>query len=552
MKNSKYFLLAMFGLMSAPSLAQETYQNTKMAENDLTGTARYIGMGGAMEALGADISTISSNPAGIGLFRKSQASVSVGIVSQTDANTRIDYNGTSMSFDGKKSKVSFDQAGIVWSPTRKGDSYVNLAFNYHKSTNFNQILTAVGQLYGASQNRLSAAKYEYLYKRQNTGLSRLIATGLDYGYQDMFGTSENGSQMNSLKGEDFLFAQYQHGYIGEYDFNVSGSINNRVWLGLTVGLHDVHYNSNSAYGEILEQVGTDGGQPVNASALSNEQIKITGTGFDIKLGTIFRPIADSPFRIGVYVNSPVFYDLTRSTAIDMEANNLPKSFAPAGAQINTDCYYSDYHDGADYKFRLNTPWKLGASIGHTVGGNLALGATYEYAWYDHMDTRIKDGGYYDYYYDTYYESSSSDRSMNQNTKSTLRGVSTLKVGAEYKPIPMLALRLGYNYVSPMFKQDGYRDQLLVCDSETNGVNTSGSTDYTNWKATHRITAGVGFNYQNLFVDVAYQYTTQKGEFFPFMSYYPDDAGSSVGTNESPLVNVSHNRHQVLMTIGYKF
>ena len=116
MKNSKYFLLAMFGLMSAPSLAQETYQNTKMAENDLTGTARYIGMGGAMEALGADISTISSNPAGIGLFRKSQASVSVGIVSQTDANTRIDYNGTSMSFDGKKSKVSFDQAGIVCRP----------------------------------------------------------------------------------------------------------------------------------------------------------------------------------------------------------------------------------------------------------------------------------------------------------------------------------------------------------------------------------------------------------------------------------------------------
>ena len=55
MKNSKYFLLAMLGLMSVPALAQETYQNTKMAENSLTGTARYVGMGGAMEALGADI-----------------------------------------------------------------------------------------------------------------------------------------------------------------------------------------------------------------------------------------------------------------------------------------------------------------------------------------------------------------------------------------------------------------------------------------------------------------------------------------------------------------
>ena len=55
MKNLKYLFLASLGLMSAPMLAQETYQDTKFAENSLTGTARYVGMGGAMEALGADI-----------------------------------------------------------------------------------------------------------------------------------------------------------------------------------------------------------------------------------------------------------------------------------------------------------------------------------------------------------------------------------------------------------------------------------------------------------------------------------------------------------------
>ena len=38
-------------------------------------------------------------------------------------------------------------------------------------------------------------------------------------------------------------------------------------------------------------------------------------------------------------------------------------------------------------------------MGHTVGNYLALGATYEYAWYDHIDNRVKDGGYYDYYRD---------------------------------------------------------------------------------------------------------------------------------------------------------
>lgn len=51
-----------------PLAAQETYENAKLMKGDLNGTARYVGMGGAMEALGADISTISTNPAGIGLF----------------------------------------------------------------------------------------------------------------------------------------------------------------------------------------------------------------------------------------------------------------------------------------------------------------------------------------------------------------------------------------------------------------------------------------------------------------------------------------------------
>ena len=52
-------------LAVVPAAAQETYENAKIAAEDLNGTARYVGMGGAMDALGADISTISTNPAGI-------------------------------------------------------------------------------------------------------------------------------------------------------------------------------------------------------------------------------------------------------------------------------------------------------------------------------------------------------------------------------------------------------------------------------------------------------------------------------------------------------
>ena len=74
--NTKNLFFALLASMTAlTATAQETYQDTKLIGNDLNGTARYVGMGGAMEALGADISTMTSNPAGTGFFSRTQVSV---------------------------------------------------------------------------------------------------------------------------------------------------------------------------------------------------------------------------------------------------------------------------------------------------------------------------------------------------------------------------------------------------------------------------------------------------------------------------------------------
>ena len=56
----KIFIIFIGGLVTSLSaIAQETYENARISDNDLNGTARYVGMGGAMDALGADISTMS-------------------------------------------------------------------------------------------------------------------------------------------------------------------------------------------------------------------------------------------------------------------------------------------------------------------------------------------------------------------------------------------------------------------------------------------------------------------------------------------------------------
>ena len=77
MKKNKLITAAACALLSSGAMfAQGTiYDAVRVTGSDLNGTARYVGMGGAMGALGADITTMGTNPAGIGLYRSSEAMV---------------------------------------------------------------------------------------------------------------------------------------------------------------------------------------------------------------------------------------------------------------------------------------------------------------------------------------------------------------------------------------------------------------------------------------------------------------------------------------------
>jgi hypothetical protein len=518
----KKILISVVALASVcTAMAQETYENAKIAAEDLNGTARYVGMGGAMDALGADISTISTNPAGIGLFRKSMASVSFGMNTQQDA---VDFAGAN------KTRMSFDQIGFVYSSRWSRDTYVNLAFNYHKSRNFGFILSAQDRLQGASQNKLTYAKARngLLYngmddegwpntKKPYASCNQLdkIYTPYLLGYNDQ--TKEYIWYFDEAS--SYTLDRNHKGYIGEYDINLSGNVENRFYWGFTVGIHDVHYKH---YGEYAERL--DG-----FNIVVSDDRQITGTGFDVKAGVIVRPIEESAFRIGLSVATPTMYDLKTYNLTDVNI---------AGNHAQT-------HETLKYK--LYTPWKFGVSLGHTIGQTLAIGAGYEYADYGSLDSRYNTGeNYYDWWIGYYRDDSESDEVMNRHTEQTLKGVSTLKVGAEFKPVPDLAVRLGYNYVSPMYNKEGFKDGSLQSD----GSYFSSATDYTNWGATNRITCGLGYQVGNLNLAVAYQYSSTKGEFAPFMSYIDNDYAE--WDNISDIVKVNNKRHQLLFTVGYNF
>lgn len=538
MKN-RYFLFATALMIAMSANAQETYENAKLVGEDLNGTARYVGMGGAMEALGADISTIGTNPAGLGLFRHSNLSVSGGLLMQS--------NGKEFT-NGNKTNASFDQIGGVYSTRTGAKSFLNFGFNYHKGKNFDYILNAANSLNGSSQNKQSFIK-GLVGSEGNGGfyVDRDPKTNANVGYSDLNKKSNayTFSQIDYLYwntliptnnptkpydydgGNDYTFNRAHNGYIGNYDFSVSGNLNDRVYLGVTFGIKDVHYNAYSEYSENLVS---------GARASVADKRSITGSGFDVTAGVIVRPIESSPFRIGAYVKTPTWYDLTTSNTTSLI------DYRNYGAANN-----SKYVNNS-YDFKIWTPWKFGFSLGHTIGSSLALGATYEYEDYSRINTRINDGGYIDYWTGSYYDSSIADTQMNNHTREVLKAVSTLKLGVEYKPTTNLALRAGYNYVSPMYVSDGQKDPGL----SSLGTSYASATDYTDWKATNRFTLGVGYQIDKFNIDLAYQYSSQSGDFYPFSNVKNININSTTYNNIATGTKVKNDKSQLLLTLGYRF
>ena len=147
MKLKKIISVIVIALISGSAVwAQTQYDAERFISTDLNGTARFVGMGGAMSALGGDISTMGTNPAGIGLFRRNDVSGTFSL-----NNTRVEANFGGVTGKDDRSRLSFDQLGVVFS-TRMGDElrFVNFGINYRKQRNFNKRMTMYGDLMGLS------------------------------------------------------------------------------------------------------------------------------------------------------------------------------------------------------------------------------------------------------------------------------------------------------------------------------------------------------------------------------------------------------------------
>ena len=517
----KLSLLACFGGLSLATRAQTSYTAGLLMENQLNGTARFMGMGGAMSALGADLSTMSTNPAGMGLYRSNDVALTM---SWFNPSSKAEFNGESNK--AKMSKFSFDQIGFVYSG-KMGNltavRFLNFGFSYRKVNNLNADFDMEGAMPGGESFSHNIRANMLAAGNTPADFNNVLDSGEPFSDPNYSWLSilagNTGYVMGDEQNDDFTawgadrmgFHSENRGGINAYDFNVALNIKDRVYLGLTVGVYDVDFDRYSCFYENLYNAGLTNESP---TMFLENWYSLNGSGLDAKLGVIVRPMEYSPLRIGLAVHTPIWYNLSDT----YEATMTMEGFT----QGNQSVWQSGTGFVGWYDYNFRTPWKFNVSAAYTFGQNVAVDAEYEYADYSSAKFSDHDGYELDY--------------SNQLIKEDLKGVHTFRAGVEARLLDDISLRAGYNYTGALYDEAAYKYDMPG--------STATDVDFMNNYEAHNLSLGLGLRFGGFYADVAYVYTHQKADFHPY--------SNMIFSEPDPIAKVTHANNRGILTLGYRF
>ncbi|MEC8853211.1 MAG: hypothetical protein VYD33_02075, partial [Bacteroidota bacterium] len=283
------------------SNAQTEIDALRYSQNNIVGTARFSAMAGAYGALGADFTTLSYNPAGIGFYQFSELTFTPSIGNAV-ATT---YFGGEKNED-EKFHSNFSNFGYVVSSSKSGNEWkrINLAFGYNKTANYKK------RTYISGENNSTSMIDNFVSNAQGNTIDNLnsfteLLAWNTYLF-DPLDTIDNGnyiSNLNSSLSKKQEKVINSNGSSGEYVFSVGTSYEDRIYLGATIGMPSINYYEKSTYTE-SEFIDT-------AAHLQSfdhdEELSTTGKGFNLKVGVITR--LNDWIRVGGTLHSPTFYDM---------------------------------------------------------------------------------------------------------------------------------------------------------------------------------------------------------------------------------------------------
>ncbi|MBR2318982.1 MAG: conjugal transfer protein TraF [Bacteroidaceae bacterium] len=495
----KRIIFAILFLLPLMVNSQNMYNVTGLLDNAPSGTARFVGMGGSMGALGANLSVMGTNPAGTALYRSNDFYIS-GAIDVVENNSTFKGRNSNVKYDG----TGLNNIGFLFACELENSpvKFINFGINYGRKGNLRNKFSMDGNPDGFSQQYVIWD----LYDMSDNNLSEITPdsyAGFNYNWLALLATDAAVSDIDGVSNQSSYYSE-ETGGVNVADFNISVNMGDQVYIGATLGYHSVDYSRYSCYTESFDS-------DDNYSLTNN--YRLSGSGVDFKLGVILRPFKYSPFRVGLSVHTPVLYKLLDSSSATIDSRVKEKEYMYETA---SDLCYGDNLYSA---YSLRTPWRFGAAMSYTFGSHFALNAEYEYSNLAKMSFTQKND---------------ISAAQNEEIVSNLKSQHTLRLGAEYT-VKKIALRAGYNYISAPFSKDAFKYMGNATITET-------ATEYMNKYGKNVATLGLGYAGKMFYIDLAYMYQSQKSDFYP---YYDMEF-------INPVATVNTKSHSFIIGAGIRF
>ena len=497
-------------------------------------TARSAAMAGAMTSLGADASSLSINPAGVGMYRTNELTFTPMMSFTRAKNNAQPFEGNS------KNRFAVGNFGVVVKlrESSTGVTAINMGLSYNRLADYNYKYSfsnagvagnaSIADVYAGqlAASGITSAQLKQNYDNfGNFRWSHYDPTywGAILGYKtglvgDTSGAWGRDMVVPNAAVDNFTTVESK-GRADEWVWSLGINFNSKFYLGMSLGASTISQEKHIYYGEGY-RYSNNPQQNYCMEYFNYDQItQMKGTGINFKIGAIYRPIES--LRIGIAFHTPTYYNVTYKYQGGMTSqvkaiNNVD------GYTVNSQGYidppFSEQTelliDDGDYSWRFTTPTRLMVGASYTVAKQLILSVDYERDWYNTM--RMKNSPYGPLY--------------KGFIKDEFKGSNTLRAGAEWRFIPQMAIRLGY----------GLWSGALDDNDEVYSSPVIYRTDY--------MSTGLGIALSKHFtIDLAYMYC--KNNLTPYKTFYGYNANVDIA---SPTFRTSISRHNAMMTLTVKF
>lgn len=440
MKRYLYILLLLF--ISDLSVAQDVQ---RFAERHIMGTARYVGMGGAMTAIGGDPSAVLDNPAGLGLYRSSELSISLDMTADNTQQCATDLQASADVYS--RSRFAISQASGVWAwgnPSKqKGLIYSNLMLAVNRRANYNRDVYVQGGAMGMLSTICGLTngldeKYLQNMPWDDTEIGWLSILGYEGYLIDPVRDLQWVPAVDMTHGS---LSVSETGSADEYVLSWAANISNQWYVGVNMNVPSLNYTKHITFRE---------NDRINQAEIKS-MYHVSGLGVGASVGVIYRPV--QYLRVGASLQTPTVMSLSMQTEGDLRS-----SFAGQEYNILTP-------ESGTLSVEMQTPLRTSVSVAGQMNDWGMLALQYDYAYSSEMDD-----------------------------------VHTLRLGAEAQVYRGLFVNAGYVYESSFVKNE------VPIGLNYNSIRTD--MDYRYTPNSQYISAAIGYRGHAIIAQLAYQYRLQ--------------------------------------------